>query len=513
MRRPGTGCVTCRIRKVKCDEARPSCYKCIKTGRRCDGYSSLPYTGQELRAASQGSGDLLSEQWSFTSSHGWASLERRLISCSTFQTVAEKRYFQFFRHCTVASTSLMVDSRFWDRLVLQSCDAEKAIKHAVLAIAAYHNSIASEIDRPTAQQHLAFAERQYHMALRETNALITSASNRQVERVLMVCVLFILYEGIQGNFAASQAHMTSGRAIAAQSRQGALRNHAREISEVFARLDLFALAFSGAAAPYQYTLEDLLDTTPDLRPSTFADMRHAHSSLIDLIRWMLVLGNHINFGTNSGEELDGVDFKVMLQRCAYRLSEWHEHWHKFIHERADGVRAMHIKLVELSSTAASTICSAGFGGPETRYDPLFDQFVRIVELSEVITSELRNDPSVASFSLDSGYLIPTFFCAIRCRDPSVRRRAVRVLELLPRREGIWQSTGAAAIANRWMQVEEGRVEHVTAAHDIPEDYWVAWLDVRVDYCVSSATLHFTGAAVGRTGRCSRLDALRWSPSR
>ncbi|VZH91530.1 unnamed protein product [Fusarium fujikuroi] len=33
-----TGCITCRIRRVKCDEGKPSCHRCVSTGRKCDGY-------------------------------------------------------------------------------------------------------------------------------------------------------------------------------------------------------------------------------------------------------------------------------------------------------------------------------------------------------------------------------------------------------------------------------------------------------------------------------------------
>lgn len=29
------------VRRVKCDEARPSCLRCASTGRKCDGYASL----------------------------------------------------------------------------------------------------------------------------------------------------------------------------------------------------------------------------------------------------------------------------------------------------------------------------------------------------------------------------------------------------------------------------------------------------------------------------------------
>ncbi|OAA71088.1 Zn(2)-C6 fungal-type DNA-binding domain protein [Akanthomyces lecanii RCEF 1005] len=37
-----TGCITCRIRRVKCDEAKPMCNRCMTSGRMCDGYKSAP---------------------------------------------------------------------------------------------------------------------------------------------------------------------------------------------------------------------------------------------------------------------------------------------------------------------------------------------------------------------------------------------------------------------------------------------------------------------------------------
>ncbi|KAH8692796.1 hypothetical protein BGW36DRAFT_430542 [Talaromyces proteolyticus] len=33
-----TGCRTCKIRKVKCNEDRPACHQCVSSGRVCDGY-------------------------------------------------------------------------------------------------------------------------------------------------------------------------------------------------------------------------------------------------------------------------------------------------------------------------------------------------------------------------------------------------------------------------------------------------------------------------------------------
>lgn len=34
-----TGCLTCKIRRKKCDETKPECNRCTSTGRKCDGYA------------------------------------------------------------------------------------------------------------------------------------------------------------------------------------------------------------------------------------------------------------------------------------------------------------------------------------------------------------------------------------------------------------------------------------------------------------------------------------------
>lgn len=37
--RPSGACGVCRERRIKCDETKPACLKCIRSGRSCSGYS------------------------------------------------------------------------------------------------------------------------------------------------------------------------------------------------------------------------------------------------------------------------------------------------------------------------------------------------------------------------------------------------------------------------------------------------------------------------------------------
>ncbi|KAM3432457.1 hypothetical protein MY4824_006534 [Beauveria thailandica] len=47
-----TGCATCRIRRIKCDEGKPYCQRCVLTGRQCSGYAVPAASSPNLAASS-----------------------------------------------------------------------------------------------------------------------------------------------------------------------------------------------------------------------------------------------------------------------------------------------------------------------------------------------------------------------------------------------------------------------------------------------------------------------------
>ena len=278
--------------------------------------------------------------------------------------------------------------------------------------------------------------------------------------------------------------------------------------EVFARLDLFAITFSDNAAPYRYNLDDLLKTAPNLHTSPLSSIHQAHASLVDLLRLMLVVGNHIYF-RNDALTSARHDFQEELKRCGQKLCEWRYHWRTLLLTCEDP-SGLHAKNVELWYSMAITLLHVGFHGPETRYDSAMDHMKRMVELSEDLSSTINQTAETTWFSLDLGFLIPTFFCAIRCREPSIRRRAISVLEHCERREGIWESTAAAAISRRWMQLEEEGLGDVQSAGEIPESKRIVELGTHTKPEQSKIQLSFKHASpsLGTEEPC-RQEYLAW----
>ena len=93
-----TGCLTCRMRKVKCGEEKPTCARCNSTRRQCDGYSTLPFSRADLRTASAYKSQMPAV----------FGLVSTLLTDTSFENTVERRYFHFFRTYTMPSTTLTV---------------------------------------------------------------------------------------------------------------------------------------------------------------------------------------------------------------------------------------------------------------------------------------------------------------------------------------------------------------------------------------------------------------------
>ncbi|CAK7220559.1 hypothetical protein SEUCBS140593_004274 [Sporothrix eucalyptigena] len=272
-----SGCITCKIRKVKCDEAKPYCLRCTKTGRKCDGYlddaalairrrrrrracsSSLTDTltaaTQQKTTAGSASAILADAPKLSPAATPWltAALGSRLPTLQPWESAEEKRSFDFFQHITAPRLAGDLDAVFWRVLVLQICHTEPAVRHAVLAISSLHEtflqtslvsskknltietpatrSLASPRGHTTPQHE--FALKQYNKAIAHllddmkttsneassTGTRIKAASRPACRRPvapLMTCLLFVCIEMLQGKDKEALIHLGQGRHLLKQ---------------------------------------------------------------------------------------------------------------------------------------------------------------------------------------------------------------------------------------------------------------------------------------------------------
>lgn len=149
----------CRIRRVKCDETKPACFRCKKLGHDCDGY---PKTKRPIRIV------LPQLQPDF---------QPIFYQPSTIwiQTQDEDRFFKFFTDSMVPQLAGFFESEPWNRLILQTCHQDVAVRKAVIAIAAYKSASDATQCRVRPMLH-SEVQNQHQYALRQYSKAIRSAA-------------------------------------------------------------------------------------------------------------------------------------------------------------------------------------------------------------------------------------------------------------------------------------------------------------------------------------------------
>ncbi|KAK8065612.1 Aspercryptin biosynthesis cluster-specific transcription regulator atnN [Apiospora hydei] len=237
-----TGCTNCKLRRIKCDEKRPSCSQCVKSKKACTGYpppprrrpfeeaiiAPRPTTETSLAPARSPAQHLvptiiqakpprLPQQPlphprtpPLTPTATASSLTLHRPSFSLAFDPQEGLYFQLFRERTASELSGFFDSSFWTRSVLQECHAEEAVRHSVVALGALYKTLEKMTESPptspgdhfdptdNAKMHWEVAFRHYSDAL---TIMFSSAQETQSSQrsSLMATVLLACFDSFIGD--------------------------------------------------------------------------------------------------------------------------------------------------------------------------------------------------------------------------------------------------------------------------------------------------------------------------
>ncbi|PMD52505.1 uncharacterized protein K444DRAFT_573024, partial [Hyaloscypha bicolor E] len=208
-----TGCMTCKIRRVKCGEEKPECQRCLKFGIKCDGY--LPLC-KDLKTAASNRGILPQNQkLSEISSNFLVPL-----SVASLGTEKEQRYFDLFYGQTSFEIMPAHDSFSTRQMLLQACYSDSSIKHAIIALGALDKTAEitrdfnklsldnfPKAERKTANEHHRFALEEYSRAvadMRKGNTL------KDVRTTLLSILLIFIFEAWNGNMAMAVRQIRNG---------------------------------------------------------------------------------------------------------------------------------------------------------------------------------------------------------------------------------------------------------------------------------------------------------------
>jgi hypothetical protein len=111
------------------------------------------------------------------------------------------------------------------------------------------------------------------------------------------------------------------------------------------------------------------------------------------------------------------------------------------------------------------------------HERLFSEIICLV--TDIIDSSADESlgGDVVRFTLDGCVLGPLFFVAVRCRHKILRRKAISLLRLSRRLEGLWDSYFLAQVAERVMEIEERKSNECASGTPLR----ISDIDVRFDH--------------------------------
>ncbi|KAL1875075.1 hypothetical protein Plec18167_005743 [Paecilomyces lecythidis] len=456
-----TGCKTCKIRRIKCDEQQPACVKCRSTGRQCDGYDEntgrasiiQPQDGRHLR--------------------GLSPLGNLYLTRAPPQHW-DSNALQFFQIRTIANLSGYFRSELWERYVLQLSVLEPSIFHATVALGNLHRwYVYGRPPPPPNPDPSVFHHynKAIHHLLRPTNPLAKSV-------VLVACYVLSSVEALYGDYNTSFQHVSSGIRLLRESSGIIQRNYlARaatpqrshpddEIEEIllmsFSRLDLQASSFHPA-----WTISM---TEPDLISRirlevSISSLEDARGRLTALLLQVM----DYKRGREKDANHQAADSDLSRNRIGQSLSRWWdamETWCLQKHNSLQPKEKNGIMCLRILYLTGYILLTVPRGAEEILYDNLRDEFSKIVEYASVL-APAQGDDSELSCSHELGILPGLYLTGTKCRDPILRRRALVLLTSCRRREGVWDSESAAKVVSRIISIEE-KSGNVHGCRDVVE---------------------------------------------
>lgn len=166
------------VRRVKCDEAKPICHNCTTAGRQCLGYND----------------ESLSESSSKPQSHTSVVPLHMSITAPFNITDAEQHAFEYYFARTSSHLAGIHDQEFWERLILQRAQVDAGVRHAILALASFHEDFERGVVEDFSSKEQ-FGLKQYNLAIKEQMNLVKNRNNTFAEPdAYLPCIVFVTIE-------------------------------------------------------------------------------------------------------------------------------------------------------------------------------------------------------------------------------------------------------------------------------------------------------------------------------
>ncbi|WYZ46754.1 hypothetical protein EsH8_IX_000979 [Colletotrichum jinshuiense] len=440
-----TGCITCKKRRIRCDEGKPTCQNCTKSKRTCEGYVQNQ-AAIECKFQREYRPLLIKPNYE---SH-------------VFTGQLQKDQFEYWMAFSKKFT--LFPSDLVTQLIPQIAREEPAIRHAAFAIGAA--TLGSDTRRQRTSgtgPYMADAMQHYGRAIHIIRS--SEVSRRSMPRALLSCLLFATFEAIQGNYKEALTHINHGCDMLDQVMQQGISGDCPpklvdEVISGFQRFTLLSWVVSGYHPPEtkkwvpwccrgkrrRYAVDEM--------PDKFDDLSEAR-------RWWEVVQHYVIYQTNmqSALRFEGFNAPTNMTQIPQEeikkhggiLQRWHQRFEPLIaraEKEAKRDKIAYLQMISLRLFSLSLSISVK-SSQNTNMEVLSastPDYREVVSLSRILLEgQASIDQTKEVFTMDSSPTYPLLCVSMFCLDGSVREEAYHLMEDYPRRDGTWDTRTFAAM--------------------------------------------------------------------
>ncbi|PYH48931.1 Zn(II)2Cys6 transcription factor [Aspergillus saccharolyticus JOP 1030-1] len=458
--RSSTGCRTCRLRRIKCDEAPDACNNCVSTGRTCDGYEA-----HRLPRACGPQSKLLKQK--VTIAH--PALTRVDFALQWAVTSDEGRCLSFFQHRSVQDMVGFYDSSLWQRLILRLSHTEPAVYHAAVALGAINNAQdKNKVLLPGQKLQSIW----YWFGLEQAGRSIALLNKRQSsqdpqfqEVILVCCLLFIACEMLGGNYDNACVHVRGGLQILQKL------NIRRKVSGDFISpvdpcivetfLQLQAQSVFYGSGVHLHVDSDMVFLHPyEKYLGTFQRLRDARRVCDPLLNtgWPFAARCWTLSETEIMAEYGLLQRKQLLLLSSLNRFLCQLDWLSSLsYNRLSEKEQRETDMTRISCLALSfALKTCLLDGSKPLSPDLAQESEDLISITETAIKKLRNHPVV---SLDSPIVPALYNAARRTPDFSIQVRAIALLRLWQHVEGFANTALVADILEEGVKIALRKLRH------------------------------------------------------
>ncbi|KAI1612627.1 hypothetical protein EDD36DRAFT_437325 [Exophiala viscosa] len=433
-----SGCTTCKTRRIKCDESKPKCQRCLQSNRECLDYD-IP-KARIFEASKSGRPVLaLASKNAFNSVSGLPTnqplsyhLSPRLaghVHVLFADKYEERRSLDFWLSTTGPTmANIGPNYTFWNTLIPQMAWQYPVCRHLLVAMAlldeelgVYRTGIRSKLS-PVAILH-------YYKAIK----MMTVSSQRDTTSMLVASLMAWVYEALQGKYPASlpaaEVHVKGTLRLWATLRSGCLGSNGF-LKDLLAQIEpVIRLIGSYTEVRFDDEIASYLLTEPSSNiPRNTVRVGEVQKAPTVHLQSLAEAREMLKHRVQDFTSLDCVTEGAALEQRLYIKS-----WSRSVREHCSiGLESnLHKQAVQILFNVAMALLPESVGGAFSHAaNPV--AVGSILDAYERIMREWKNDRPIDDADIELTLLAAFEMIRVHIRDRAYRQRADGLLSELQR---------------------------------------------------------------------------------